>query len=67
MSGIVGRVVLYGLVDKVLRGVVSVLAVLLVKEEVAGSDISDKGVEVLPTSIILFEERYSVPTGDVPQ
>ena len=43
MSGILGRVVLYGLVGKVLRGVVVVYAVLLVKQEVAGSDIGDKG------------------------
>ena len=45
-------VVLYDLVGKVLRGVVEVDAVLLVAEEVAGPDISDKGSEVLPTSII---------------
>ena len=45
---------LYGEVGKVLRGVVEVDAVLFVAEEVAGPDISDKGSEVLPTSIILF-------------
>ena len=39
--------VLYGHVGKGLRGVVEVDAVLLVAEEVAGPDISDKR-EVLP-------------------
>ena len=55
--------VLYGEVEKVLRGVVEVDAVLFVAEEVAGPDISDKGSEVLPTSIILFEGRSSDPYG----
>ena len=57
--------VLYGEVGNVLRGVVEVDSVLLVAEEVAGPDISDKGSEVLPTSIILFvtEGRSSVPSG----
>ena len=61
--------VLYGEVGNVLRGVVEVDAVLLVAEEVAGPDISDKGSEVLPTSIILFvtEERSSFPAGDAPR
>ena len=44
--------VLYGEVEKVLRGVVEVDAVLFVAEEVAGPDISDKGSEVLPASMI---------------
>ena len=59
--------VLYGEVEKVLRGVVEVDAVLFVAEEVAGPDISDKGSEVLPTSTILFEGRSSIPSGDAPQ
>ena len=42
LSGI-AMVVLYDLVGNVLRGVVEVDAVLLVAEEVAGPDISDKG------------------------
>ena len=60
--------VLYGEVGNVLRGVVEVDAVLLVAEEVAGPDISDKGSEVLPTSIILFMKgEAQFPSGDAPQ
>ena len=60
--------VLYGEVGNVLRGVVEVDAVLLVAEEVAGPDISDKGSEVLPTSIIfLLKGEARIPTGDAPQ
>ena len=60
--------VLYGEVGKNIRGVVEVDAVLLVAEEVAGPDISDKGSEVLPTSIILLlKGEARIPTGDAPQ
>ena len=47
--------VLYGLVGKVLRGVVEVDAVLLVAEEVAGPDISDKRRSA--TNFDLFHQR----------
>ena len=56
--------VLYGEVGNVLRGVVEVDAVLLVAEEVAGPDISDKGTEVLPTSLILLlKGEARIPNG----
>ena len=61
-------VVLYDLVGMILRVVVEVDAVVLVAEEVAGPDISDKGSEVLPTSIILFMKgEAQFPSGDAPQ
>ena len=60
--------VLYGEVGKDLRGVVEVDAVLLVAEEVAGADISDKESEMLPTSIILLlKGEARIPMGDAPQ
>ena len=42
---------------------VEVDAVRVVAEEVAGPDISDKGTEVLPTSIYLIKGRSSDPRG----
>ena len=60
--------VIYGEVGIFLRGVEEVDALLLVAEEVSGPDISDKGSEVLPTSIILLlKGEARIPTGDAPQ
>ena len=55
--------VLYGEVGIVLRGVVEVDAVLLVAEEVAGPDITDKETKCYQLSIISIEERSSYPGG----
>ena len=59
--------VLYGEVGNVLRGVVEVDAVLLVAEEVAGPDISDRDKKCYQPQLFSIEGRSSVPEGDAPQ